>query len=93
MPGDGGGGGGNIAAAPAAAAPPTPATKGADLVLNSSQAGSLNGKIAAGQPQSGGLDYDLLAKSMSKQPAPVMVYSEFKNFEGKVTNFDEQTKI
>ena len=71
----------------------TPATKGADLVLNSSQAGSLNGKIAAGQPQSGGLDYDLLAKSMSKQPAPVMVYSEFKNFEGKVTNFDEQTKI
>ena len=71
----------------------TPATKGADLVLNSSQAGSLNGKIAAGQPQSGGIDYDLLAKSMSKQPAPVMVYSEFKSFEGKVTNFDEQTKI
>lgn len=71
----------------------TPATKGADLVLNSSQAGSLNNKIAAGQPQSGGLDYDLLAKSMSKQPAPVMVYSEFKTFEGKVTNFDEQTKI
>lgn len=71
----------------------TPATKGADLVLNSGQAGSLNGKIAAGQPISGGIDYDLLAKSMSKQPAPIMVYSEFKNFEGKVTSFDEQIKI
>lgn len=79
--------------AAATSAAPTPATKGADLVLNSAQAGSLNGKIAAAQPQSGGIDYDLLAKSMSKQPAPVMVYSEFKTFEGKVTNFDEQTKI
>lgn len=80
------------AATPAIAASSvsTPATKGADLVLNSTQAGSLNGKIAAAQPQSGGIDYDLLAKSM---PAPVMVYSEFKSFEGKVTSFDEQTKI
>lgn len=93
LPGDGGGGGATVPAAPTATTVPTPATKGADLVLNSGQAGSLNGKIAAGQPQSGGIDYDLLAKSMSKQPAPVMVYSEFKSFEGKITGFDEQTKI
>lgn len=83
----------STAASSAASTVSTPATKGADLVLNSGQAGSLNGKIAAAQPASGGIDYDLLAKSMSKQPAPVMVYSEFKSFETKVTGFDEQTKI
>lgn len=94
LPSDGGGGGATAPAAPTGTATTyTPATKGADLVLNSDQAGSLNGKISAAQPASGGIDYDLLAKSMSKQPAPVMVYSEFKSFEGKVTSFDEQTKI
>jgi hypothetical protein len=63
----------------AASSVSTPETKGADLVLNSSQAGSLNGKIAAAQPQSGGIDYDLLAKSMSKQE---LILEKLTNLEG-----------
>lgn len=40
-----------------------------------------------------GFDYAALAAAMSAQPAPVMDYTEFKQFEQKVSNYQELTKI
>lgn len=62
-------------------------------VINPEQQTSINTKIATGTQYSGGFDYDMLAKAMSKQPAPVMVYEEFKGFEGRLATYNEQTKI
>lgn len=38
-------------------------------------------------------DYAALAAAMAAQPAPVMDYTEFKQFEQKVSNYQELTKI
>lgn len=62
-------------------------------VINPEQQTSINTKIATGMQYSGGFDYDMLAKAMSKLPSPVMVYSEFKDFEGRLATYNEQTKI
>lgn len=62
-------------------------------VINPEQQTSINTKIATGTQYSGGFDYDMLAKAMAKQPAPVMAYSEFKDFEGRLATYNEQTKI
>lgn len=40
-----------------------------------------------------GFDYAALAAAMASQPAPVMDYTEFKQFEQKVSNYQELTKI
>lgn len=40
-----------------------------------------------------GFDYAALAAAMAAQPAPVMDYTEFKQFEQKVSNYQELTKI
>ena len=40
-----------------------------------------------------GIDYDLLAKAMAKQPAPVIGMREFLSFQEKIATFDEQIKI
>ena len=65
-----------------------------EMILNTEQQKRLFGMIAgSGQSFSSGIDYELLAKAMSKQPAPVVVYKEFANFGEKIAIFDEQTKI
>ena len=40
-----------------------------------------------------GFDYAALAAAMAAQPAPVMDYTEFKQFQQKVSNYNELTKI
>lgn len=62
-------------------------------VINPEQQASINSKIATGTTYSGGFDYEMLAKALSKQPAPVMVYEEFKGFKGRLATYREQTKI
>lgn len=62
-------------------------------VINPEQQASINSKIATGTTYSDGFNYDMLAKALSKQPAPVMVYEEFKRFEERLATYKEQTKI
>lgn len=47
----------------------------------------------ANNPTAIGFDYEALASAMAAQPAPVMDYTEFKQFEQKVSNYNEITKI
>lgn len=47
----------------------------------------------ANNPTAMGFDYEALASAMAAQPAPVMDYTEFKQFEQKVSNYNEITKI
>lgn len=47
----------------------------------------------ANNPTAIGFDYEALAAAMAAQPAPVMDYTEFKQFEQKVSNYNEITKI
>ena len=47
----------------------------------------------ANNPTAMGFDYEALALAMAAQPAPVMDYTEFKQFEQKVSNYNEITKI
>ena len=65
-----------------------------EMILNLQQQKKLfdtiaNGSIGAQQ----GIDYDLLAKAMSKQPAPVIGMKEFLSYREKIATFDEQIKI
>ena len=41
----------------------------------------------------GGFDYEALAAAIAAQPAPVMDYTEFKQFEQKVSTYNEITRI
>lgn len=47
----------------------------------------------ANNPTAMGFDYEALASAMAAQPAPVMDYTEFKQFEQKVSNYNEITRI
>ena len=47
----------------------------------------------ANNPTAIGFDYEALAAAMAAQPAPVMDYTEFKQFEQKVSTYNEITRI
>ena len=64
-----------------------------EMIFNTEQQKKLFRMIAYGNNFSGGMDYELLAKAISKQPAPVLVYKEFGDFQRKISTFDEQVKI
>ena len=65
-----------------------------EMILNKEQQTTLFNSIANGNltaPQS--FDYDRLAQAVANLPAPKMVYSEFAQFQEKITTFEEFTKI
>jgi hypothetical protein len=64
-----------------------------EMILNMDQQRKLFDMIARGGGYGGGFDYDMLAKAISRMPAPVLVYREFTDFTRKIVTFDEQTKI
>ena len=64
-----------------------------EMILNAEQQKNLFRMVANNNYQSGGLDYDLLAKAMSRQPAPALILKEFNDFNQKIVTFDEHTKI
>lgn len=65
-----------------------------EMILNMAQQKKLFNTIAAGNISSNsGIDYELLAKAMSKQPAPVIGMKEFLSYQEKITTFNEQIKI
>lgn len=65
-----------------------------EMILNTEQQKKLFGMIATSSNNySGGFDYEMLAKAISKQPAPVLTYKEFAQYQEKIVTFDEQTKI
>lgn len=65
-----------------------------EMILNMAQQKKLFNTIAAGNiSSSNGIDYELLAKAMSKQPAPVIGMKEFLSYQEKIATFDEQIKI
>lgn len=53
--------------------------------------------IADGASSAGGIDYSRMAEAMAQavasQPAPVMVYEEFNNFQNKVTTYNELSRL
>lgn len=65
-----------------------------ERVLNAQQQENLFKMIANGNFSGGsGIDYDLLAKAMSRQPAPILNYKEFTDFQQKIVTFDEHIKL
>lgn len=65
-----------------------------EMILNMAQQKKLFNTIAAGNiSSSNGIDYELLAKAMAKQPAPVIGMKEFLSYQEKITTFNEQIKI
>lgn len=65
-----------------------------EMILNLQQQKKLFDTIASGNVSAAqGIDYDLLAKAMAKQPAPVIGMKEFLSFQEKIATFDEQIKI
>lgn len=65
-----------------------------ERVLNARQQENLFKLIAqGGNFNQQTFDYELFAKIISKQPAPVMVYKEFADFREKISTFDEHIKI
>lgn len=65
-----------------------------ERVMNKQQQENLFRLIASGNfAGTGGIDYDLLAKAMAKQPAPVIGMKEFLSYQEKITTFNEQIKI
>lgn len=62
-----------------------------EMILTREQQANLF-KMANAQTNMG-FDYAALAAAMAAQPAPVMDYTEFKQFEQKVSNYQELTKI
>ena len=65
-----------------------------EMILNLQQQKKLFDTIAGGNISTAqGIDYDLLAKAMAKQPAPVIGMREFLSFQEKIATFDEQIKI
>lgn len=65
-----------------------------EMILNQEQQAKLFAMVAGGgMVGGGGIDYQALANAMSKQPAPVLNYAEFTQFQQKIVTFDEITKI
>lgn len=65
--------------------------RGGEMVLNANQQRQLF-ELANGGGQSGGM-YSALASALRNMPAPVLVYSEFKDFTGRVVTLDESAKL
>jgi chromosome segregation ATPase len=63
-----------------------------EVILNPKQASNVLYQMA-NSPSGLGFDYEAMAAAMSAQPAPVMDYTEFKNFEQKVSTFNEIASI
>jgi hypothetical protein len=65
-----------------------------EMILNFEQQKKLFDMLAMNNNDSRGMiDYDLLARAMSRQPAPVMIYKEFTDFQEKIVTFDEHIKL
>jgi len=65
-----------------------------EMIFNRQQQQNLFNMIATDRlSASNGIDYELLAKAVSKIPAPVMNYKEFTDFQQKIATFDERIKI
>lgn len=62
-----------------------------EMVLNANQQRQLF-EIANGGSKAGGM-YSALADALRSMPAPVLVYSEFKDFTNKVATLDEAAKL
>ena len=62
-----------------------------EMVLNANQQKQLF-EIANGGSKAGGM-YSALADALRSMPAPVLVYSEFKDFTGRVVTLDEAAKL
>lgn len=62
-----------------------------EMVLNANQQKQLF-EIANGGSKAGGM-YSALADALRSMPAPVLVYSEFKDFTNKVATLDEAAKL
>lgn len=63
-----------------------------EMILTQSQQARLF-EIANTPAAVGGIDYEALAAAMSALPAPVMDYTEFKQFGQKVSTYNEITKV
>lgn len=63
-----------------------------EMILTQSQQARLF-EIANTPAAVGGFDYQALAAAIAAQPAPVMDYTEFKEFEQKVSTFNEIASI
>jgi hypothetical protein len=65
-----------------------------EMILNFEQQKKLFDMLAMNNNDGRGMiDYDLLARAMSRQPAPVMIYKEFTDFQEKIVTFDEHIKL
>ena len=65
-----------------------------EMIFNRQQQQNLFNMIATDRLSAGGgIDYELLAKAVSKIPAPVLTYREFSEFQQKIATFDERIKI
>lgn len=63
-----------------------------EMILTQSQQARLF-EIANTPAAVGGIDYEALAVAMSSLPAPVMDYTEFKQFGQKVSTYNEITRV
>lgn len=63
-----------------------------EMILNQSQQARLF-EIANTPAAIGGIDYEALAAAMAAQPAPVMDYTEFRQFGQKVSTYKEITRV
>lgn len=63
-----------------------------EMILTQSQQARLF-EIANTPAAVGGIDYEALAAAMSALPAPVMDYTEFKQFGQKVSTYNEITRV
>lgn len=63
-----------------------------EMILTQSQQARLF-EIANTPAAVGGIDYEALAAAMSSLPAPVMDYTEFKQFGQKVSTYNEITRV
>lgn len=64
-----------------------------EMILNADQQANLFKMVSKNNFTGGGLDYELLAKAISRQPAPALILKEFNDFQQKIVTFDEHTKI
>ena len=64
-----------------------------EMILNAEQQANLFKMVSKNNFTSSGIDYDLLAKAMSRQPAPALILKEFNDFNQKIVTFDEHIKI
>ena len=63
-----------------------------EMILTQQQQARLF-EIANNPAAVGGIDYEALAAAMAAQPAPVMDYTEFREFQQRVSTYKEITKV